>query len=301
MHCISIDLGGTYIKAGLCRIKSEKDREQLKIIILKKIVVLTKNSSASDLLLQLEQIIKQLSDIVKGQEHYICIGVPGKILGNNVSTANLPFKKYDLKKKLQQRFKYPVFMENDAKLFALYEAVLGAGRKNKIVLGVTIGTGLGCGIVIDGKIYRGKGTAGEIGHGTIQYQVNDVDARIGKHVPGELEEYVSNRGIVLTAKENGLRCKTAEEVFLLAEKGNKAARKTLEETGTMLGYGLLNAANTLDPDIIVIGGGVSKAWKYMRKPCEQILKKAVNKVRVVKSQNADAGMLGAGLLCNQNP
>jgi len=186
-----------------------------------------------------------------------------------------------------------VFVDNDANCFALGEAVYGSGKKHNCVIGLTIGTGVGGGIVINKKVLHGRLNAGELGHMTIKF-----DGRKARSCNnGDVEEYVSTRGIMRTAK--GLNVKTPFDIYKLALCGNKKALKSFEETGFYLGIAVANFVNIFDPDVVIIGGGISHAWIFFSKSMKKTVKERayVNKNPIiVKSKLKDAAILGAASL-----
>lgn len=171
------------------------------------------------------------------------------------------------------------------------EAILGQGKKYNTVVGLTIGTGLGSGFIINKKIYHGKCFATEIGHMTINF--NGPKSKCGNN--GCLESYVSIRGILLRVKR--LSVKNAKVLYELASLGNKKALNVWQETGFYLGIGIANIINVLNPDIIVIGGQIANAWPYFNKKMREIVKKrALFDCKILKSRLKNAGIFGAALL-----
>jgi len=151
------------------------------------------------------------------------------------------------------------------------------------------------GLVINKEIYHGKCFATEIGHATINF--NGPKSRCGNN--GCLESYVSIRGILSRAK--GLNIHNPKELFEMVAKGNKKALDVWEETGFYLGIGITNIINTLNPDIIVIGGQIANAWPYFNKKIKKTVKeRALFDCKIVKKELKDAGILGAALLVALN-
>ncbi len=197
---------------------------------------------------------------------------------------------------LFDRLKLPVLIENDATAATIGEHWLGASRGIDNVIGVTLGTGVGGGLMIDGKAYRGKdGTAGEVGHICVEPDGHPC----GCGSRGCVEQYSSGTAIVRMAAEAGIDVDTPLKVYDLAEQGDDRAIAVFAEMGRYLGIALAGLVNVLDPDMIVIGGGVSAGWdmfigharievskRAFREPAER-----VNIVRA--SLGEDAGVLGA--------
>ena len=282
---IGVDIGGTYIKAGIV---SEKGN------LIKSVQISTEAGKGEKIVL--ENIFNAINLVFNKDISAIGVGCPGMInlkRGVVVKSPNLPFKNLHLKKIIKNKFCLPVFLDNDARCFALAESLYGAGKKHKTVVGLTIGTGLGGGIVIDKEIYRGKGSAGEIGHMMINF--NGPKCSCGSY--GCLEEYVSARAIMRNAK--GLIAKNPLDLSILAKNGNKKAIKVFKEAGTYLGIGISNIINSLDPEIIVVGGKIANSWPLFRKKMEEEIKRraVIMPCRVVRKKLSEPGIIGAAAVC----
>jgi glucokinase len=202
-----------------------------------------------------------------------------------------------------------VEVENDANAAALGEATFGAGRGARIVLALTLGTGVGGGIVIDGRVHRGAtGVGGEIGHIVIRRN----GKRCGCGARGCLEQYASASAMLARAKaarrrhpESTLaaipaRDLTGRDVTSAARAGDAVALRVLEDTGRDLGEGIVSAVNLIDPDVVVIAGGLTAASRFLLPAARRTVKeKAFGRakdVRIVKHRLGDrAGILGAAL------
>ena len=251
-YFIGLDVGATKTEGALLN-------ERGKVIISEKIPT-PKNKD--DFLKSVFSLIEKL----KTERIYgIGIGVPGQVIdGKIVGLYNLPkIKNLDLRKIIQRRFKIETIVENDANCFAWGEATAG---KRKNLVGLTLGSGVGGGIIIEGKIYRGKdGLAGEFGQ--IVY--------LGK----TYEDYCSGKFF----EKNGF------------------GKKSYEEYGFHLGN-LINAVvNAVNPGMIVLGGSVSRSFGLFKKSMEKRLKESLTyskltKTKVVVSKTKHAGAIGAGLL-----
>ena len=228
----------------------------------------------------------------------IGIGVPGPLNQKGdlvLNPPNLTYLKYcSLAKIIKKEFKVKTKMENDGNCFALAEAILGAGKSAKKVYGITLGSGIGNGIVIDGKIYRGAfGSAGEAGHMTIKF--DGLKCSCGNL--GCWEEYASKKFI-----ERKTRLEP-KDLFELAKQGDKKAQRIFQEFGKNLGIGLANVINILDPEVVVIGGGLAKAKVFFFKSINQEIRRRVlsplsrKYVKVKKAELGEyAGAIGASLL-----
>ncbi|MBW2980174.1 ROK family protein [Candidatus Woesearchaeota archaeon] len=285
-YIIGVDIGGTNIRAGLVAPNGK---------ITSKIKARTETKKGQ------KAVLRKIIDIIETfpikKVDSIGLGVPGMIDAKNgivKYSPNLPLKNVNIRKLIEKEFKKPVFVDNDANCFTLAEAKYGAAKNKKNVIGLTLGTGVGSGIVIDGKLYHGRGNAAELGHTTINF--NGPKAKCGNN--GCVESYVSIRGILNRVK--GLYIKNPKELFELAEQKNKKALKLWQDTGSYLGVAIANFANIFDPDAIVIGGNIANAWKFFSKEMNKTIKKRalVKDIKVIRSKlGEDAGILGAASLC----
>jgi len=272
-YIIGIDVGATKINTVLM---SKKGR------LVKKLKVRTKKRR--------QEIIKQILDSItfvslnknKKKIIGIGIGVPGILNKKRTEILDFPnlsgWEKIKLKDIIERKTKKKVILENDSNCMALGENIFGYGKNVKNFVCLTIGTGIGGGIIINNKIYSGRSNAGEFGHITID--LDGYKCKCGAR--GCLEEYVSTRGIDRIVKS-----------------GNKKAEKVYEIAGTYLGVGLATIAKILDPDLILIGGGISNAGDLMLKPAVKEMKKRtffkICSVRTVKLKD-NAGAIGAACL-----
>jgi glucokinase len=207
----------------------------------------------------------------------IGIGSPGPLdpkKGLIIYTPNLNWKNVPIVALLQKQLKKKVYLENDANLAALGESWIGAGKGEGVVLCLTLGTGVGGGLILDGKIFEGAwGVSNHIGH--IVVDPNGPKAPYGNR--GILEQYVSATGIVRLAKEMGVqKPKNAPlEAYTfqkMAEKGDKKALRVYEYAGQMLGVGLTSAIHLINPHMIIFSGGVAGAGDLLLKPMMKELK-----------------------------
>ncbi len=196
------------------------------------------------------------------------IGSPGPLsLPDGVlhHPPNLPgWDGVELRREVMERLPWPVWVDSDANVAALAEGRLGAGAEYGVdsLCMITLGTGVGGGIVLEGRLWRGQnGAAGEVGHGPLI--LDGPACNCGAR--GCLEVYASATAVVRRAEELGLKAETAEGISAafvakMALKGNATARRIYEEAGHALGLGLANLVNVLDLPLYTIGGGVSAAW-----------------------------------------
>lgn len=287
MNNIGVDLGGTKINFVL--LKNSKVFESFEVATPK---------SRNKLIEVLEENIRRLAR--NSKINSIGLGVPGPLNMKGdliLAPPNLKYlSKYPLGKVIQKKLKIKTVMENDANCFVLGEALIGAGRGAESVLGVTLGTGVGGGIVMNGQVYRGKfGSAGEIGHMILNFN----GPKCGCSNYGCFEVYGSEKFII---SRTGMKPKA---LGLKAFKGDKKALKTFADYGRFVGMGLAGLANILDPEIIIIGGGISRNYSFFIKSAEKEMRKDIispNSKKYVKIKKAKlgkfAGAIGAALLIN---
>jgi glucokinase len=240
---------------------------------------------------EIKKMMDKHKDIsVKG----IGIGMPGFIdsKGKVVFMPNVPLVGFNIVNKLNKRFKCPVAVENDANCFALGEYSFGR-HKSKVLLGLIVGTGVGCGIVSNGKLISGcGGGAGEIGHNLLD---NSTDKLVVKK--NDFESVCSGPNISRRYSEAGGKDTIPKQVFAAKDH---AARKVIDDEYNCLGKLLGSMVNTLNPDTIVLGGSVSKSLKPGRLR-KEIVKYSIpfsaKLVKVKQSRLDDiAGVLGAAAL-----
>lgn len=312
-YVIAIDLGGTNIKIAV--IKNDNK-------IIKKLSVPTKSykdkGALIDGLAQLCAKIISEARLKKTEIAGIGIGAPGLIdskRGIINQLVNIKgFKDVPLKKLIEKKTGISTFLDNDVNVMTLGELYYGAGRGAKNLLCVTLGTGVGGGIVIDGKLYRGSSlSAGEIGH----MPLNEEGPKCNCGGFGCMEKYVGNkyiaamaiqkikkakRGLVLKLAKGNLRRITPEVISLAAKKGDKLARAVWKEIGGHLGVTLAGVINLLNPEMIVIGGGVAGAGRFLfeaarRTVRERAMEAPARAVKIVKAKlGNEAGLIGAAVL-----
>ncbi len=228
---------------------------------------------------------------------------------------NLPhWNNVPLRDMLADKFDMPAFVINDASAAALGEHRLGAGKGLSNLIFITVSTGIGGGIIIDGELYNGTdGCAGEIGHTIIQMD-NGPECKCGRH--GCWESLASGTAIARMAKErvrngeksilpdmchNAIDLITAEDVAAGARRGDALCRRVINTAGRYLGVGLGNLVNIFNPQMIIIGGGVSGMGEMILRPARRCMKDYAFKlpaktVRIVRAGlGVDSGLLGAAI------
>ena len=306
---VGIDLGGTNLKIGLL---------DLKYNIKLKIILTTKRFFKKEELIW--AIINSVNNIIqekklkKSEILGIGLGLPGPV--NEKSGIvhffpNIPgWREVNLKQILQERLKLPVALDNDAKLMCLAEYKLGAAKGFKNALCLTLGTGVGSGLIIEGELYRGANNAsGEIGH----MPINENGPRCNCQRIACLESYIGNNRIIKQARRVFKRAISLEELSGLAKKTcrpsgrqNKQALNIWLKVGAHLGIALAGIVNLLNLDAIVIGVGVSNAGpilfgKVRKTISQRAMSVQAKSVKIVKAQlGNNAGMIGAALLVRKD-
>ena len=302
-YVFGVDIGGTTVKIGLFSTEGE---------LLEKWEITTRTDDGgayilSDIATSIDNKLTEKGiskDDVKG----VGMGVPGPVKedGTVIKCVNLGWGIFNAADELSELTGLPVKAGNDANMAALGEYWQGGGKDYDNVVMVTLGTGVGGGIILNGKMLAGvNGAGGEIGHMTID--LNEQDAcNCGKK--GCLEQYASATGIVrlanralqATNKPSRLRevkYISAKEIFDAAKNGDDLALDLIEEHGRRLGYALANVACVVDPEVFVIGGGVSKAGDILITTTKKYFQEyAFHACRNTEFQLAtlgnDAGMYG---------
>ncbi len=305
-YCFGVDVGGTTIKMGLFDADGN---------VLDKWEIVTRTENHGEYVLP--DIAKAVEDkmaeksIVKDEVAGVGVGVPGPVDSKGIvhRCVNLGWDEFNVNDKLGELVQMPVMAGNDANVAALGEMWKGGGQGHSDLVVVTLGTGVGGGIIINGKMLTGaNGAGGEIGH--IHVQDGEPEA-CGCGNNGCLEQYASATGIVRIAKrvlakteQTTVLCAdtvTAKDVWDAVKAGDAVAIEVAEQFGKYLGEGLAAIACVVNPEAFVIGGGVSKAGEILLSYVEKNYKPVVfHGSRDVKFALAtlgnDAGIFGAAKL-----
>lgn len=293
-YSIGVDIGGTNIRLAVVD-------ENGNIVAVNKQRT-KKMSNPSDLVDQIEE----LYNLVEASKYDVVgmgVGVPGPVqqkTGFVYVLSNIGLSNFNLKDLLEERLHIKVVVGNDAKVAALAEGRLGAGKGAHVMQYITISTGVGGGLVIDGNLYYSThGFSQEIGNMNLIKNGRQPNPNMN---PGCLEGNCSGTALVSIAKERGLDVVHAGEFFYEVEKGNEIAIKLKEEWIENLAFSMGSLANILEPDVFVLGGGVMQSSEYFLED----LKKELNnylfnymkgKISVKKAHfDQDAGIIGASLL-----
>ena len=314
MYKIGIDLGGTNIAAGIVD-------ENFNII--KKGSIPTNADRDAELIIKdmgalCNDLIKQAGLSVSDIE-YAGIATPGtanRVDGVVEYANNLPFVKFPIAAVLKKYLDVPaVYIENDANAAAKGEAVAGIAKGCNHAVMITLGTGLGGGIIIDKKVYSGFNFAGgELGH--IVIQVNGRQCTCGRK--GCWEAYSSATGLISMTKDKLAECKdtvmhklveenkgeiSGRTAFQAARQGDKAGQEVVDEYIEYLASGMATIINIFQPEILCVGGGVCNEGDYLMKPLiEKVEKEQYSRDNKTKTQikvaslGNDAGIIGAAVL-----
>lgn len=274
-YCFGVDIGGTTVKMGLFE-------EEGTLLDKWEIPTRTENGGETILPDVAASIADKMKEFQVEADQVIGIGagIPAPVTEDGViqDSANLGWGYKEVKKELEELTGMKARIGNDANVAALGEMWKGAGAGQKNMIMVTLGTGVGGGIIIGGKVVTGaNGAGGEIGHICVNYEETD-SCGCGKQ--GCLEQYASATGIVRLAKKKlaaetretklTLEGLSAKMVFDAVKEGDVVACEIADEFGNYLGHALANIAVIADPTVVVIGGGVSRAGEilldYIKKP-----------------------------------
>src|SRR5665213_3624025 len=302
---IGVDVGGT--KVSVATMRGGVTGEPL--------LRATDRSGAAALI---AQIVAQIDEVAGGETPAaVGIGIPSVVefaTGRARTSVNVPLQDVPLRSLLSERLGLPVFVDNDATVAALAEAHDDGGRLDvRSLVMVTVGTGVGGGIVIDGRAYRGAtGAAGEVGHTLIAIAA-DIPAATRFPQPGSLEAMAAGHVLDRLAREaaaanpdSSLGRTLAQEgavagpdAVTAAKAGDEVAAACVATLGRRLGIGVANAINTFDPEVVAIGGGVSSAGELLLGPLRAAALEYVlpgvgtsTEIRIARS-GAQAGVRGA--------
>ncbi len=302
-YCYGVDIGGTTVKMGLLDTTGE---------ILDKWEIITKTEDEGQAILPdiAESILSKTKERGLNKEDIVGVGVgvPAPVTEDGIvnGSANLGWTYKEVKRELEELTGIPSVIGNDANVAALGEMWKGGGSGEKNMVMITLGTGVGGGVIINEKVITGEhGAGGEVGHICVNYNEPDT-CGCGNH--GCLEQYASATGIVRLAKkklqaesrETALHRESvsAKDVFDAVKAGDQVAIEIAEEFGQYLASGLVNLAVIADPAVFVIGGGVSKAGEvllpFIQKPYQEKAFFSNKEFRfTLATLGNDAGICGA--------
>jgi len=303
---IAIDLGGTKLLTGVV------GRDG---IVVSRTVATSVTSDEDAAVGQIDATIEEhLEDGIIG----IGVGVPSLVdqtTGRAVSSVNVPIQDFDLRDHLRERFHLPAGVDNDANCAALAEHTFGAGRGTRHMIMLTLGTGVGGGLVLNGELYRGAyGAAAELGHMTIDLDgppcqgtcpgIGHLEVFASGNAAGDLARRVAGErpdGDLGRAAAAGQEV-DAKLAVELARGGPGDARDVIDRIGRNLGVGIANYVNVFNPELVVLGGGFSRAAELLVEPALEVVRARAlapsrDTVRIALAVlGVEAGLIGAGLV-----
>lgn len=309
MYYIGIDVGGTNLKAGLVR-------EDGQILAVERTPLAFENPEQfARTLAQLGQSVLRQAGVPASEVVSAGIGIPGAVAGGDILyTCNIPLRDVPLSRLFRQYLDVPVLLENDANCAAVGEWLCGAGRGTQQFIVVTLGTGVGGGLILNGKLYSGSGMVGEVGHMVIQH--GGAPCNCGRR--GCWEAYASATGLIRMTREameahpesllhtvaaqNG--CVEGRTAFDAAVQGDETALGLCRDYVSYLAAGVTNLINILQPEAVAIGGGVAAAPdRLLLTPLREIVERECYPRHtgqlpcIVRAElGNDAGIIGAALL-----
>ena len=286
---IGVDVGGTKMLAGMVARDGSVGRT---------IEVPTPATGQQAFLSELDALVEGLDAREAGA---IGVGVPMNLdrkTGVGLGAVNLPLRSLDLAAYLRDRFGIPVGIENDGNAIALAEWRLGAGRGTTDLVALALGTGVGGGVVLDGRLYRGWA---ELGH--VVVDADGPPCQGNCHGRGHLEAVASGEAAERAAVELWGPGADAHRLVHEALDGNGDAGTALERIGHYLGLAIGSFVNVFAPELVIVGGGFgTAAWELLREPAlagarREALQPADDELRIVQAElGDDAGLVGAGLV-----
>ena len=289
---IGVDVGGTKIAAGVIdsdgRIERRVERP-------------TPLGSQDELLAELDGVVEELlADDVAA----LGFGIPSTVdqrSGRVVSSVHVPLADVAFRERMSERFSLPVGIDNDGNAATIAEWKVGAGRGARHLVMLTLGTGIGGGLILDGKPYRGSvGAGAELGHMVLQYGGEPCGGACTGH--GHFEQLGSGGAADRAAAEILGAGSHARDLVTAARDGNEAALEAMREIGRRLGAGIGSLVNIFNPELVLLGGGFSSALDLMLEPAleivtEEALPPGRDLVRIVAAElGPDAGLVGAGFV-----
>lgn len=303
-YTIGVDVGGTNIKLGLV---NRSGKIMARSFLDTKSFCKSKNKLIDAIVKEIRDLIVQ-KKLVKKDIAGVGLGLPGPIDSEKGIVNFLPnipgWRNVPLKRMIQEKLRIPTVVDNDVNLVTLGEWKFGAGRGYKNLMCMTLGTGVGGGLVLNGALYRGEGfVAGELGH----MPLNEQGPKCNCGGLGCFEHYVGN-GYLTKKVRKIFRNKSIRlpDVYRLAKRGDGRAIRFWEETATHIGNGLVGVVNLLNLRLIVIGGGISNTFPILSKTINAVIKHRAmdvqsKMVKIVRAKlGDDAGIIGAHVLVKES-
>lgn len=289
---IGVDLGGTTIRAALVAASGE---------IVRRVQRPTPVDSQGALLAAFEAAV---AEVVVPGVGAIGVAVPSRIdltTGRALGSVNVPLQEFALRDEVVRRFGLPAEIENDATAAAIGEWQFGAGRGVRTMVMITLGTGIGGGLILDGRPFRGaSGAAGEVGHVVVELDGPPCQGTCSGR--GHLEGLASGTAADALARDLYGPNANARTLVERGEQGDPPAVAALARLGSYLGAGIASLVNVLEPELIVIGGGFAAAGELVLGPARAVLARdgltpGRDTVRIVRAElGEDAGLVGAAFV-----
>ena len=289
---IGVDVGGTKILAavvsrdGSLGVRLERPSD---------------HSSQDALLAELDSLVEELHR-AEPEAVALGFGVPSRIdqrSGHALKSVNIPLEGVDLRDRMREQHGLPVALDNDANAAAIAEWQVGAARGARNVVMLTLGTGVGGGLILDGRPYRGAtGSGAELGH--IVLEPDGPPCGCGGH--GHLESFAAGPAADRVARSLYGDGSNAHELVLRGREGEPEAVEALAGIGRYLGSGIATFVNVFEPELVVVGGGFGDAGELLLGPAREVvavegLEPARDNVRIVEAElGIEAGVIGAGMV-----
>ncbi|HVD25583.1 MAG TPA: ROK family protein [Gaiellaceae bacterium] len=291
-HALGVDVGGTKILAGVVdrhgEVVSSKERP-------------TPVSSQEELLAGLDEAVEELLD---GNVEAIGFGICSTIdqrAGRAISSVHIPLHDIDFRDRMKDRFGLPVGIDNDGNAAAIAEWKLGAGQAASHIVALTLGTGIGGGLILDDRPYRGSiGAGAELGHIVLDYGGAPCGGHCSGH--GHFEAFAAGSAADEAAEARFGAGSNGKTLVDAALEGDQGAKEDLAELGRHLGAGIASLVNIFNPELVILGGGFSRAGDLILSSARETLavealRPGRDLVRLVPAHfGPEAGMIGAALV-----
>jgi glucokinase len=289
---IGVDVGGTKILAGVLDRGGHVDRAGERS---------TPVASQDELLATLDEAVEELRN---DEVAALGFGLPSTIdqaAGRAVSSVHIPLADLDFRERMSERFGLPVAIDNDGNAAAIAEWRVGAGRGSQNMVMLTLGTGIGGGLILDGKPYRGATGAGaELGHIVLEYGGPPCGHGCDGH--GHFEALASGSAANAEAARLLGEGAVGHDLVARAREGDTTALVAMDEIGRRLGAGIASLINVFEPELVVLGGGFATAGDLLLGPAREViaveaLRPGRSIVRIVPAElGTRAGLVGAGMI-----
>lgn len=299
-YIFGVDIGGTTVEIALMNLNGQ---------IMHK-TSFPSQENLNNLVVKIEKMINKMlytHNIELDKILGMGIGVPGITDVNHgvvFDAPSLGWKQYPLQSKMEKLFPFPVYIDNDVNVAVLGEQWKGAGKNKTNILQITLGTGIGCGMIINGQLYRGSSfAAGEIGYMITDKNVAEKSYDTIFSGYGFLDSHVGGPSITkrmlkkLNKSDQYAKDWSAKRIFKLAEEGDKLCQEVIQDALSHLTFGLINLITIVNPECVILGGGISRSLhRYLDQIKEKIEKHLPVKTEVTITQLENVALKGAGYL-----